>query len=375
MNKKLVLASILMFALLLGCAQTVENGGKNVQPANQAQNESGAVNVSKMISKAVDYINSNLLRSSYNATLVNYTEYGKYLYRINLDFFKEGKKVGTDSVFITKDGDILVLNRNCIRDINKTFTSDPVENAVEYIRGLVGDGIKIELLNKTSYGKDLIRLRIKASKNGTEMGTEDVYITKDGGKMIMGRCVVDMYNKYNRQKVPIDKDDPYIGNENAKVVIVEFSDYACPYCAMFENTVLPKILSNYGDKIKVVFKDFPVHGEKSMQAANAARCAGEQGKFWDFHRLLFRNQMQWSKNQSIFIKYAKNLGLNVSKFKACMESKKYYSAIEKDRREGMSLGVSGTPTIFVNGIKLVGMQPYEKMSKIIDNELAKSKGS
>ncbi len=153
------------------------------------------------------------------------------------------------------------------------------------------------------------------------------------------------------------------------MVIVEFSDYACPYCAKFALEVEPEIIKNYGDKVKIVFRDFPVHGETSYFAAEAANCAGEQGKYWDFHDVLFERQNEWIGNRTKVYDYAAELGLNVDDFKACLDSGKYEDEITKDMSDGQSYGVTGTPTFFINGKKVVGYKSYEEFAALIEQEL------
>ncbi|WP_230972420.1 DsbA family protein [Archaeoglobus neptunius] len=202
-----------------------------------------------------------------------------------------------------------------------------------------------------------------------------MYLTANGSLLFTNPInltrVSEKPQEEQRINVSVD-DDPYRGAKNAKVVIVEFSDYACPYCAKFATEVEPKILENFGDKVKIVFRDFPIHGNTSYFAAEAANCAGEQGKYWEFHDLLFKNQREWMSNHSKIYDYAKQLGLNVSAFRACVESGKYREEISKDYKDGVSYGVTGTPTFFINGKKYVGYKPYEEFAKLIEQELQKT---
>jgi len=109
-------------------------------------------------------------------------------------------------------------------------------------------------------------------------------------------------------------------------------------------------------------------------AAKAANCAGDQGRYWEYHRILFQNQTEWARlNRTLveekFLSYAKGLNLNLTSFKDCMQSERYDKEIEKDIADGEKAGVTGTPTIFINGIKVVGAQPVEEFYRIIDREL------
>jgi len=172
-----------------------------------------------------------------------------------------------------------------------------------------------------------------------------------------------------RYDVPTD-DDPFIGPEDAPVTIIEFSDYQCPYCRRWTEQVEKKLLETYGDKLRIVYRDFPLtsmHAE-ALPAAEAANCAGEQGKYWEYHDALFA--MKYGLGQDAYIAYAKDLGLDVDKFTACMNEHRYRDEVLADREYALNLGVQSTPTFFVNGIAIVGAQPFEVFQSIIDQELA-----
>jgi len=192
------------------------------------------------------------------------------------------------------------------------------------------------------------------------------YMSADGKKIVLEDYVM------NLERKPVNvsaDDDPWIGAENPKVTIIEFSDYACPYCAKFALDVEKKIVENYSSVVKLVFRDLPVHGEASLKAAMAANCAGEQGKYWDYHYLLFERQNEWSSNETLFYSYAEELGLNVEQFKECLDSEKYRAEVEKDAQDAQSYGVSGTPTFFINGEMVVGYRDYESFAKLIEEKL------
>ncbi len=161
---------------------------------------------------------------------------------------------------------------------------------------------------------------------------------------------------------------PEIGGKSAPVTIVEFSDFQCPFCGRVEPT-LKQVREKYGDKVRLVYLDFPlgIH-DHAIDAASAAHCAGEQGKFWQFHDAMFADQ---SKLASSDLKAdAKKLGLDTAKFNDCLDKGKYKSAIEADLAQGRELGVDGTPAFFINGRPLTGAQPLEKFQSTIDEELA-----
>lgn len=162
---------------------------------------------------------------------------------------------------------------------------------------------------------------------------------------------------------------PILGSENAPVTIVEFSDFQCPFCKRFKDDTLAALRSKYGDKIKIYFRHFPlesIHPE-ARHGSEAALCANEQGKFWEMHDQLFLTQDVISSDNSKSL--AAKLGLNTEQFTSCLDSAKYDSVIDADLKDGAAYGVSGTPTFFINGWRLVGAQPLAQFSAIIDKEL------
>jgi len=169
-------------------------------------------------------------------------------------------------------------------------------------------------------------------------------------------------------QVSVD-DDPVKGPSDAKVTIVEFSEFQCPFCARVQPTV-NQILEEYGDDVRIVYRDFPLSFHQYAQkAAEAAECADDQGKFWEYHDKLFENQQ--ALDTSNLKQYAKDLGLDSAQFDSCLDSGKYELEVKKDFQDGQSYGVSGTPTFFINGIKVVGAQPFSTFKQVIDSELTK----
>jgi protein-disulfide isomerase len=159
------------------------------------------------------------------------------------------------------------------------------------------------------------------------------------------------------------------GDPNAPITIVEFSDFQCPFCKKSQDT-LRELLAKYDGRIKLAFLDFPlseIHPQ-AEKAAEAARCAGEQGKFWNYHDSLFEDQSKL--DEASLIGRAQNLKLDESAFQSCLASEKFKAKIDADRQEGTRVGVDGTPGFFVNGVFLSGAQPRAEFEKIIDNALA-----
>lgn len=167
-------------------------------------------------------------------------------------------------------------------------------------------------------------------------------------------------------------DDPALGAKNAPVTIVEFSDFECPFCARYFDTTHQQLLDEYGDQIRFVYRDFPLSSihSRAQPSAEAAECADDQDAFWDYHDLLFTNQFALD-NQSL-ISYANRLDLDVDTFTECLESGKHTDEVLADFEAGREYGVTGTPTFFINGVRVVGAQPFQVFKDIIEEELANS---
>ncbi len=176
-----------------------------------------------------------------------------------------------------------------------------------------------------------------------------------------------------RVEVEITSHDPTKGPDDAPVRIVEFSEFQCPYCARVGPT-MQRIMDTYGDKIQVVFRNYPLpFHDDAVGAAEGAQCADAQGKFWEYHDKLFANQR--ALDTTNLKKYAVELGLDAEAFNACLDSGKYKETVTEDHAYGSTLGVRGTPAFFINGRFLNGAQPFEAFQSIIDEELErKTKG-
>jgi predicted DsbA family dithiol-disulfide isomerase len=171
-------------------------------------------------------------------------------------------------------------------------------------------------------------------------------------------------------RVPLAVGDaPVRGNPAAPVTVVEFSDFECPYCGRARPTVF-RVLQTYGDKVRWVFRHFPLdfHSE-ARKAGEAAVCAGDQGHFWEMHDRLFAHQGQLDVPD--LKAHAAALGLDTAAFDQCLDSGRHAARVEADSEEGARLGVSGTPAFFIDGRPLVGAQPFDSFAEIIDDELAR----
>lgn len=162
------------------------------------------------------------------------------------------------------------------------------------------------------------------------------------------------------------------GNPEAKVQIVEFSDFQCPACAGVE-PVVSKVTDEYGDKISFVYRHFPLPQHKNaILASLAAEAAGKQGKFWEMHALLFEKQAEWAEEggaKELFISFAKELELNEEQFKSDLDDQVLKDKINKDKADGDALGVNSTPSFYINGGKYTGALSYDQMKSLIDSLL------
>lgn len=172
-----------------------------------------------------------------------------------------------------------------------------------------------------------------------------------------------------------EDDDAFLGNPDAPITMIEFSDFQCPYCGRFFAGTLPAIVREYVDtgKVKLVYRDFPLDFHPAaIPAAEAAECAGEQGQFFAMHDRVFVTLSDWSTSVNpafLFKQYAGELGLNQSAFDSCLDNHDMLDEVRADIRAGISAGVSGTPTFFINGQKIVGAQPYSVFSGLFESIL------
>ncbi len=161
---------------------------------------------------------------------------------------------------------------------------------------------------------------------------------------------------------------PAKGPEGAPVTIIEFSDFECPYCSRVVPT-LDRVTDEYGDKVRLVFRQFPLHQihPNAQKAAEASLCANDQDRFWEMHDTMFQEQKALGLDQ--LKQKAVRLELDADVFNECLDSGKYASMVHADVAAGRAVGVTGTPAIFVNGRFLSGAQPFEEIARLIDDEL------
>lgn len=176
----------------------------------------------------------------------------------------------------------------------------------------------------------------------------------------------------NRPKADVTVDPSRLkGSPDAPITIVEFADFQCSYCQAVQ-PALKQILDKYQGKVRIGFRDFPLRQihPQAQSAAEAARCAAEEGKFWPYHDLLYANQAKL--DAASLSDYARMAELDTAQFDACLASGRFRPQIESDLQSGAMAGVSGTPAFFINGMMLSGAQPASAFEAIIDGELKRA---
>lgn len=179
-----------------------------------------------------------------------------------------------------------------------------------------------------------------------------------------------------RQDVKVSDTMPSWGPADAKVTIVEFSDFQCPFCQSFYSRTYQQLRADYGDKVRFVFRHYPIPSlhPDAERASLAAECAKEQGRFWEFHNVIFTDNINRLSYDEL-IQHAGTAQVpNIDQFKQCLDSQKYKANVQEDIQAAESHFVSGTPTFFVNGNILVGAQPYERFKALIDSQLQAAGG-
>jgi predicted DsbA family dithiol-disulfide isomerase len=169
-----------------------------------------------------------------------------------------------------------------------------------------------------------------------------------------------------RESIRIDPGDP-ASHAKALITIVEYSDFQCPYCRELAPT-LSNVLAKYGSLVRLVWKDYPlpIHSF-AKEAAEAARCAAEQGWFWQYHDMLFKKQAEFASQA--FLEFARDMGLDITAFASCLRAGKYRADVAAGVEEAQQLGITSTPTVFVNGRRITGVVPFEVLDRILVDEL------
>lgn len=177
-------------------------------------------------------------------------------------------------------------------------------------------------------------------------------------------------SRQNMMDALIAQTRHFTGDPNAPITMIELSDYTCPYCGKFETETYPSILKEYIEtgKVRFGYMHFAILGPMASVSAQAAECAAEQEKFWDYHKQIFLNQR--SLSNEILQQIAVELGLDITQFSECFVSKKYAAAVEADTALARNLGAQSTPSFVINGQPLIGAQPFEFFKQVIEQQLA-----
>jgi protein-disulfide isomerase len=191
----------------------------------------------------------------------------------------------------------------------------------------------------------------------------------------MQRVLQDLQKQSNlkidlpQPRVEVAAEGPSRGPNNAPVTIVEFSDFECPYCSAAHDTV-EQVMNSYAGKVRLVYRQFPLSNihPHAAKAAEAALCAADQNKFWEYHDVLFKNQKKLDLTDLKV--HAGEVGLDAQKFGQCLDSGEKKTKVDADQQAGLQAGVGGTPAFFINGVFLNGAQPIDEFKRVIDGELA-----
>lgn len=250
-------------------------------------------------------------------------------------------------------------------------------------------------IKKSSYNNILkalvVTIAVAAFFSGYGLGTMD-------NSSLTNEAIAKFLNQAEQRALPTQQsvpvqtpvimvsldDDPVKGNPDAPVTIIEFSDFQCPFCSRFFTQTLPLIEKDYIDtgKVKLVYRDLPIDAihPNARSAHIAAECADEQGKFWEYHDILFNNQRQWQGLGSVDFdntlkEYAGQLGLQTASFDSCMKSPDISKEINDDLLDAAKYGATGTPTFFIGNekdgyVKITGAQAYSSFQRIIDDQLS-----
>lgn len=201
------------------------------------------------------------------------------------------------------------------------------------------------------------------------------FLQKDKGREVAMALFDELKSKAKYQmlleepRVQVAAVGPSRGPEGAKITIVEFSDFECPYCGKAEESVT-QVMEKYAGKVRIVFRHFPLSFHPNApKAAEASMCANDQGKFWEMHKVLFANRTALTVED--LKKHAATVGLDQAKFNECLDGNKMKALVEGDTKAGGEAGVSGTPAFFINGKLLSGAQPFSEFEKVIEAELKK----
>lgn len=269
---------------------------------------------------------------------------------------------------------IIILVLEGVPDFGLT-TERKANDAVDYLNSEVLNGFATATLNDVVESSDMIVLELELTSTSGETQAASVYLSNDGELMfptvieIEESSEIEVEEPIETEPIEVDTTgEPFIGNENAKVTIVEFSDFQCPYCKKGYDT-MKEVLANYPEDVKIVFVNFPLSFHQYAQkAAEASECAFAQGKFEEYHDMLFENQDALTLDD--LKGYAATLGMDTETFNTCLDSGEMTAEVEGDITSGSEHGVTGTPAFIINGEKIVGARPYADFETAIEEALS-----
>lgn len=273
------------------------------------------------------------------------------------------------------------MNRLKALILEKLMMQDPKKEGLtndQYMDKYIAKNVKVtdndinKFIEEKNIPKEQVNPQIKERINGYLSAEKKQQAVEEWLAKKTKNTGIEIYlEKPRRPSFNVEIGDaPSLGDEDAPVTIVEFSDFQCPYCSKAAETV-NQVKKEYGKKVRVVFKQFPLpFHSQAKQAANAALCAGEQkpSYFWEMHDQLFADQSKLNKED--LANTAKRVGVSEKEFNECLNSGKHMAKVNADIEQGKELGVKSTPTFFVNGKLLQGAQPFEAFKEVIDEELA-----
>jgi protein-disulfide isomerase len=280
----------------------------------------------------------------------------------------DGKEKRSSNVFITKDGRCFVMGN--VFALREGSTAEIIRCVREVTKLPPQVDLKIGAFDKTPYPQFL--KSVMTASDGKSTQTAEVFITKDRQTGILG--IVRPFREDFVRSLIKTKDVPSLGPSNAPVTIVEYADLQCSTCARLHEFLEKELLPKYGDKVRVIFKEFPLPWHDwSTAAAVANECAYQinPSAFPGFRTLIFANQsaINTANLRERLLSLGEDAGVDRSKLAACIDSKASLSRVEAARQEGKDLGINGTPTSFVNGRIVIGLPPEATFDKIVDEAL------
>ena len=299
---------------------------------------------------------------------------------------KQGTKKSTQPVLITKDGHYLVIGNVFVA--SPTVQRNLAANAsvtdkkiVDYVRTKFKVPPTVKLTVGPFHESEFADFyqAIISGEDGEKKSSTPAFITKDGRYTVIG-SIFNLNTDPRRQvESTINlRNQPTVGPANAPVTIVEFADLECPTCAAMQKFIEQKLLPKYGNKIRVVFKEFPlvtIH-DWALQAAVANECAYQQNPatYFRYRSIIFESQgmINAANVRQLLLDFGKRAGLNELKLSVCIDSKASLPRVEADMHEGQKLGIMSTPTIFINGTPEVGLVP-DRIYQLVDRALASAR--